>query len=278
MNEVREVLAQVKAVLYKPSGGLSIVGAIVAGIILFLIARALSKWVGRVVTASIEKREKKENTRRIDTLTRILGKLIKYAIYIMAVLIFLDMCNIKTSTVLATAGLGSLAIAMGAQALIKDVINGFFIIFDDQYSVGDYVECAGKKGHVQSLGIRTTVIRDFDGAVHTVPNSEIGIVTNRGRDIKRAKVVVPVDRREDPDRVLALFKDAIEKLDEIYPDVRTDIWGITDFVDHGYEITVVAWERASLQFDLEYDLRKCLIEAMNRENINMPYPRLKRVD
>lgn len=280
MIEIRDLLERMKEIFYRPNGGLSVIGMIVVAIILFLIARALSKGVARAVTKTIERRNSRgrEDSRRVETLSQLVARIAKYGIYIIAALIFLDMIHVQTSTILATAGVGTLAIAMGAQVFIQDVINGFFIVFDDQYSVGDYVEFAGKSGYVQRLGIRATVIRDFDGAVHTVPNSEIKIVTNRGRGLKRAKVVVPVDRTEDPDRVFSIFKEALQKVETIYPDARTEIWGITGFVDDGYEITAAGWDDASLQFDLEYDMRKSLIEAMNEYEIAIPYPRYECVD
>lgn len=269
-------------IFYKSNGRLNILGMIVAGIVLFIIAHVIVRSVSQFVTSYVElheiKNPKNTNKQRVKTLTNILGNLAKYGVYIIALMIFLDLCRVNTSTLLATAGVGSIAIAMGAQVMIRDLITGFFIIFDDQYRVGEYVEFAGKAGYVEALNIRTTIIKDFDGARHTIPNSEIRIVTNRARGAKRAKVVVPVNKNEDPDRVIAAFKEAVKKIKEIYPDSRAEIWGTTDFIPGGYEITAIAWGEPSLKFDIEYDLRKCLIQAMNEHNIQIPSVRYEKME
>lgn len=268
-------MAEIKAFLFTAPGKLSIPGMILAGILLFFVSRIAVSLIGKVLSKYIADREKKavRNKRRVITLTHLAGNASKYGIYGLALLIFLNLCRVNTSTLIATAGIGSLAIAMGAQEIIKDFINGFFIIFDDQFAVGEYVECADKKGYVVSLGFRATVIRDFDGTLHTIPNSAIRIVTNRGRGKKRAKVVVPIDRSEDPDRVIHVVEAAAKSLKEKYPKSTTEVWGVTGFIANGYEITVVAWDEARNQFDIEYDLRKAIAKAMNAENINIPIAR-----
>lgn len=268
-------MAEVKAFLFAAPGKLSIPGMILSGIILFFVSRIAVSLIGTVLGKYIANREQKQvrNKRRVITLTHLAGSASKYAIYGVALLIFLNLCRVNTSTLIATAGIGSLAIAMGAQEIIKDFLNGFFIIFDDQFAVGEYVECADKKGYVASLGFRATVIRDFDGTLHTIPNSAIRIVTNRGRGRKRAKVVVPIDRSEDPDRAIAAIDGAAKSLKDTYPHATTEVWGVTDFIANGYEITVVAWDEARYQFDLEYDLRKAIAKAMNAQNISIPIAR-----
>ena len=274
MKDIRQLMEAVHTIFYKSNGRLNLFGMIVAGIVLFIIAHLIVGSVSRFVANYVEHHEiknpKNMNQRRVKTITNILGNLAKYGVYLIALMIFFDLCRINTSTILATAGIGSIAIAMGAQVMIRDLITGFFIIFDDQYRVGEYVELAGESGYVEALNIRTTVLKDFDGSRHIIPNSEIRMVTNRARGAKRAKVVVPVNKNEDPDRVIAAFKEAVKKIKEIYPDSRTEIWGTTDFIPGGYEITAIAWGEPSLKFDMEYDLRKCLIQAMNEHNIQMP--------
>ena len=131
-------------IFYKSNGRLNILGMIVAGIVLFIIAHVIVRSVSQFVTSYVERHEiknpKNTDKQRVKTLTNILGNLAKYGVYIIALMIFLDLCRVNTSTLLATAGVGSIAIAMGAQVMIRDLITGFFIIFDDQYRVGEYVE------------------------------------------------------------------------------------------------------------------------------------------
>ncbi|MDY3118666.1 MAG: mechanosensitive ion channel family protein [Peptoniphilus sp.] len=270
-----EIVTDIRAFLFAAPGKLSIPGVVIAGLLLFLAARLAVDFIAKGLGKYIANREKKatRNKRRVITLTHLAKSASKYAIYGVALLIFLNLCRVNTSTLLATAGIGSLAVAMGAQEIIKDFLNGFFIIFDDQFAVGEYVECADKKGHVVSLGFRATVIRDFDGTLYTIPNSAIRIVTNRGRGRKRAMVVVPIDRKEDPDKAIEVIEGAAQSLKTAYPRSSWDVWGVTSFIPNGYEITVVAWDEAKNQFNLEYDLRKAIAKAMNEADINIPIAR-----
>ncbi|MDQ0508170.1 small conductance mechanosensitive channel [Peptoniphilus ivorii] len=263
---------ELKAVLFNESGSLSIVGTIVVAGILIVATRILVAVIENAIEKYIQDREKKKksNQRRVMTLTRLAANLSKYGIYFFAVLLMLRLLHVNTSTIIATAGVGSLAIAMGAQVMVKDFINGFFILFEDQYGVGDYVECAEKKGIVIEVGVRVTKIRDFDGSIHIIPNSEIRIVTNRARGRMRAKVIMPIDRSEDPNVVLSLFEEALKKLTSEYPSATPSIWGVTGYIDNGYEITVTAMAEPGEQFDLEYDLRKLLQETMMENDIQVP--------
>src|SRR5699024_6993326 len=134
--------------------------------------------------------------KKINTLSTVLKNIIKYIFYFIGLVMVLDMFNISTSSILATAGIGGLAIGFGAQSLVKDIITGFFILFEDQFSVGDYVKIGEYEGIVEELGVRVTKIRDFSGELHIIPNSNIGAVTNRTRGAMRALVKVSVAYEE----------------------------------------------------------------------------------
>lgn len=114
--------------------------------------------------------------------------------------------GIDIAPVLATAGIGGLAVGFGAQTLVKDVINGFFLLFEEQVRIGDVVEVAGKSGVVEGLNLRTLRLRDLAGNVHTVPHGNITVVTNMTRDYSRYVLDVQVARAEDPDRIFATLE------------------------------------------------------------------------
>src|SRR5207244_12006129 len=105
-----------------------------------------------------------------------------FVIIFVACLEILSLLGINLGPLLASAGIAGLAIGFGAQTLVKDVINGFFILLENQYDIGDNIRVAGVKGTVEAMNMRSTVLRDEDGTVHIIPNSEINIVSNATRD------------------------------------------------------------------------------------------------
>lgn len=252
---------------------LNLLGIVVGTILLVVAIQLLIRIFDGVVEQAIyrREREKKSSNGRILTLTNIASSLVRYGLYIVGALIFLNFLDINTSTLLATAGVGTFALALGAQTLVKDFITGLFILFEDQYSVGDFVECATKTGYVQDVGVRVTKLRDVDGSLHIIPNSEIRVVTNQSRGKMRAKVIVSVDGLENPKRVLEIFEKAMEPLRNLdRPSYGPSLWGVTNNSEKGYQITIVGWSEAGDQYGLEFQIRQAIIEAMIEENIAQP--------
>src|SRR5437879_2971769 len=120
----------------------------------------------------------------------------------------LPIFGINMGPLLASAGIAGLAIGFGAQTLVKDVINGFFILLEDQYHLGDVVQIAGVKGTVEDMTLRRTALRDGDGSLHFIPNSEIKVVSNLTRDWTQISLHIPVDYSEQSERVIKLLREA----------------------------------------------------------------------
>ncbi len=118
--------------------------------------------------------------------------------------------HINIAPLLASAGIAGLAIGFGAQTLVKDVINGFFILAENQFEVGDTIKAAGVGGVVEEITMRRTLLRDGDGTLHIIPNSAIGIVSNATRDWSQVNMHVAVDYSENSDRVVELLKQVAE--------------------------------------------------------------------
>ncbi len=132
----------------------------------------------------------------------------------------LPLLNVDVGPLLASAGIVGLAIGFGAQTLVKDVINGFFILMENQFDVGDVVKISGVSGTVEHLTLRRTVLRDGDGTLHNVPNSEIKVVSNLTRDWTQTALHVAVSYQENSDRVIALLKQVGAGLGTI-PNIKT---------------------------------------------------------
>ncbi len=252
------------------SGKPTLLGKIALVILIVLLARMVVRMINTVINRAISRRGDAYGLRAV-TLTRLTQKLIKYVIYFIAITMLLDLWSINTSAILATAGIGSLALGMGAQTLIKDCITGFFIVFDNQLAVGEFVKVAGIEGHVEEVGIRMTKIRSLDGRLHFIPNSEISIITNSNRGPIRARVDIDVDRSEDPVRVLEIIEEAIEGLrDAHFPEAGPSIMGMTENTDRGYRVTVVGKRSIDDFYDLEMAMRQAVLSHFIKYNIKLP--------
>jgi small-conductance mechanosensitive channel len=124
----------------------------------------------------------------------------------------LNLLGIPYQPLLASAGIIGIAIGLGAQSLFKDMLNGVLILVEDQYNVGEVVSLAGLKGTVEDLSLRRTSVRDADGTLYIIPNSQIATVSNLSRDYAVATLQVSVDASANPDKVIALLADIAEQV------------------------------------------------------------------
>src|SRR5438128_3797281 len=152
---------------------------------------------------------------QIRTLTSVITSVGVFVILFVATLEVLSLLGLNLGPMLASAGIAGLAIGFGAQTMVHDFINGFFILFENQYDIGDMVRVAGVKGTVEAMSLRHTLLRDEDGTVHFVPNSEIKIVSNTTRDWSQLTLRVTVAYSEPSDRIVKL-------LQEVGDEVRHD--------------------------------------------------------
>ena len=193
-------------------------GLRLAVILLFAIVltRMLKAVTARLVhLAKSSSRAGQMREQQTRTLAGLLYSIGAAIIGLIAVLMAFEVLGFDIAPAMATAGVASVAIAFGAQSLLKDFINGFFIVFEDQYVVGDLIQLNGETGRVEHLTLRRTVIRNPAGAMVTVPNSLVGQVANLSRDWSQAFVDVTVPAAEMVGRALAT-------LERIAGDFRND--------------------------------------------------------
>jgi moderate conductance mechanosensitive channel len=181
-----------------------------------LLTRALKAVTSRLVQlAKAQSRAGQMREQQTRTMAGLLYSIGAAIIGLIAVLMAFEVLGFDIAPAMATAGVASIAIAFGAQSLLKDFINGFFIVFEDQYVVGDLIQVNGETGRVEHLTLRRTVIRNPAGAIVTVPNSLVGQVANLSRDWSQAFVDVTVPAAEMVGRALAT-------LEKIAGDFRND--------------------------------------------------------
>jgi len=209
------------------------------------------------------------------TLTSLLKSILRYVIYFVAGINILEVFGINTTSLLTAAGIGGLAVGFGAQNLVKDIISGFFIIFENQYNIGDYVETAGVSGMVEELGLRTTSLRDFGGQLHIIPNGEVTLVTNHSRGVMRALVTVGVTYEQDLEEIIAILDKELKKLRATSSEIveGPTVLGITELRPSEVVLTVLARTLPMQQWSVERQIRKVIFEVFAREGIEIPYPR-----
>ncbi|MHB8158228.1 MAG: mechanosensitive ion channel family protein [Desulfocucumaceae bacterium] len=252
---------------------------IVLKIIGLTIAAKLAARLGRTMITHVFSRKLLKNgfmdPRRAQTLESLLKNITTYLVFFLAGLMILQVFNVNTSAILASAGILGLAIGFGAQNLVKDIISGFFILFEDQFAVGDYVEVGGVKGVVEETGLRICKIRSWTGELHIIPNGEIKKVTNYSRGRMMAVVNVGIAYEEEIDRTLevlkkecAVAKDEIQSILEV-PMVQ----GVTALGDFSVSIRTVAPTVPGEQWAVERELLRRFKNALDREGIEIPHPK-----
>jgi small conductance mechanosensitive channel len=150
--------------------------------------------------------------RQLRTLSSVIYSVGVFVIMFLAALQILPLLGINMGPLLASAGIAGLAIGFGAQTLVRDFINGFFILVENQYDIGDTIKLATVQGTVEDMTLRRTVLRDDNGSVHTVPNGEIRVVTNLTRDWTQLPMHISVAYGADSDEVIKLLKEVGEEV------------------------------------------------------------------
>ncbi|MBR4018164.1 MAG: mechanosensitive ion channel family protein [Clostridia bacterium] len=199
--------------------GLGWAVAVIDILLIFLLARicvALTGKLLRSISARYKKRlgDDDHAFRRTETALTLINGLAKYAFYFIAIALAIGELGLGSAmaSMLAAAGIGTLAIGLGAQSIISDVAAGLFIIFEDQIAVGDYVILAGVEGYVDEVSLRTITIRGFNGERHIIPNGQIKEVTNFSRTDYIAFFDMEVSRDADADRALDIMMEEAERI------------------------------------------------------------------
>lgn len=275
---MQEVFSYAKTWFADGSGQLTVLGKISKIIIILILVKIAIKVSYLVIDKFFEKQKNfkyKIEERKSNTLAVILKSVAKYVIYFIGFIPILEEFGIKTTSILATAGIGGLAIGFGAQNLVKDIITGFFILFEDQFSVGDYIKVGEFEGIVEAMGIRVTKIRDFSGALHIIPNGNIQTVTNRTRGAMRAWVDVGIAYEEDIDKAISVLNNISKEIAKNNSNIveGPTVLGVSNLGESDVVLSVIAKTKPMEQWAVERELRKKIKEAFDREGIEIPYPR-----
>ncbi|NWF93687.1 MAG: mechanosensitive ion channel family protein [Syntrophaceae bacterium] len=258
------------------TSGIRILGILIGLIILTQMSKWIIGWMERFVREK-DPLQAAEARKRAHTLGDILRHAFLIFLSVIAILMILGELGIQLAPLLATAGIGALAIGFGAQNLVKDVISGFFIILENQYRIGDVIEVAGVSGLVESLSLRRTVLRDLEGKVHTIPNGEIKVVSNLSKEWSRSVLDVGISYREDIDQVIELLGQIGKELqaEEPYKSAILEplqILGVEKFGESEVVIRMMVKTAPLKQWEVGRELRRRIKNRFDEKGIEIPFP------
>lgn len=245
-------------------------------ILIIIIARLLIKVINSTIDKFVEKQKKSKlniDFIRVNTMKGLMKSAVKYIIYFIAFTAIIKFFGIEVTGLIATAGIGGLALGFGAQNLVRDIITGFFILFEEQFGVGNYVEINGVEGIVEEMALRVTKIRDFGGNLHIIPNGEIGRVANKSSGKTRAFVEISIAYEENIDNAMNVLERASEKLkagnDKILE--GPSVLGVSKLEKFGVAISITAKTVPMEHWGVERLMRKTYKEALDEAGIGIPY-------
>lgn len=246
-------------------------------VIAYVLVRILRMIASKTADLHIRKLPSGLRVQQIRTLTSVITSVGVFVILFIAILEVLSLLGLNLGPMLASAGIAGLAIGFGAQTMVHDFINGFFILFENQYDLGDMVRIAGVKGTVEKMSLRQTVLRDEDGTVHIVPNSAIQIVSNTTRDWSQFPLRVVVAYSEPSEKIVKLLKEIGSEVrhdpefsDDVVSDI--DVPGIDRVGNGEAEYLILIKTRPNKQYRVSRELRRRIKACFEKNNVQAAGP------
>jgi small conductance mechanosensitive channel len=255
--------------------------------IIFAIAIALNiilkKMIPRVIIAGSSKvREESPDqlANRTKTMAYVVTKVIAAIIWIIVSVMALGVIELDISPLLATLGVASLGLGFAIQNIIRDYLQGFFIVMEDWYRIGDWVTISGMEGEVEDVSPRRTVLREVNGTMHVIPNSQVLFASNQTRDWARINLNITVAYKEDISNVYQVINEVCQELKDD-PDFGTNLtttptaMRVSALGAHGVDICIRGYTKPGEQWGLTGELRKRIKNRFDQEGIEIPWPHTK---
>ncbi len=253
---------------------------IVVLLLAYALFRAIFPRVARTAMMRGGHPPDEEMAKRADTIIGVVDRTAGIGVMLIGAITIMREVGVDITAIVTGLGITGLALALGAQALVRDGINGIFLLAEDQYRRGDVIKIAEVTGTVEDITLRRTIIRDEDGVVHSVPNGSIGVVSNYTRDYAQVNVLVRVSYGEDLERVRRVAEAVGQELasDSRFGELITEparLRAVESVGDEGVSVTVTARTRPASRWEVAGELRRRLAEAFLREGVQVPYQRLE---
>jgi small conductance mechanosensitive channel len=257
--------------------GIQILIIVVLSVIAYWLLLAVSRHLSNRIK-NLDDEEGSALDKRTETISRLIRSAGLVIIMITALLMILDQLGIAIGPLLASVGLLSLAIGLGAQTLVKDVIGGIFIVMEDQYHIDEVIEFDGRIGTVEDITLRITKVRDFKGYLHIVPNGDIRLVTNRTRGWSRAVLDVGITYETDLEQAL----NALEEIGQVAkndPEVgpllieEPQVTGVEDLDDWQIRLRLIVKTEPNEHWAVQRYLRRLVREQFPEKGLTIAIPR-----
>lgn len=245
--------------------------------IIVVLAVCIDKFLNRKILKYVSKKvqnKSEENAGRYRTIFSVISKIITVVIAFMTVVWVLQLLfNVNPTSLIAATGIAGAALGLGAQSLVKDSINGFFILIEDQFSVGDYVTIEGFEGKVQSISLRMTCIESFDGDRMYIPNGTISKVINHSKENRNVVISIPVSYDEEIDSAISQMEEITsylrERLDYITDEPR--VLGVDMLDASSVNIKLVVPCLPAMQYQCRRDVLRFIRREMEKRGMEIPY-------
>ena len=251
-------------------------------LVIFLFFQLAGKRIiEEIVRKAIKHEDKESEEKRENTLIGLFNGVFKILIWLIAIMMILSEIGFNIAPILASAGILGVALGFGAQSMVRDFLDGFFIILENQYRIGDVITLEDVTGRVEEISLRKTVIRDLDGRVHHVPNGSFTRVSNLTGDYSRAHMDISVSYQEDIDKVMILINKVGKEMAEISPwkekiiePIQVMGTGPNNFAASGIEIKVLGKTKPTRQWDVLREFRRRIKIAFDEEGVEIPFPQM----
>jgi small conductance mechanosensitive channel len=240
--------------------------------LLFLVQRVIRFFIHRMERVASHQTTIAARGAQLRTMATLIRGTAYSVLGFLAFIQFLHLLNYNPTPILASAGILGVGIGLGAQSLCKDIINGIFIFVENQYNVGETVKIASLTGTVEDLTLRLTRLRDGDGTLYIIPNSQVATVSNLSRDFAMANLSVVIDASADPVRVLKLLKeiaDAVRAETDFKDAYMGDpgVSGVDNINGRALTYSISAKVRLEKKDDVMRAFRNRIIDTFKREQI-----------
>ncbi len=253
--------------------------ALAIPIITFVLVRLLRRLALRLEKrfAHFEGEEASDRRRRLQTVTKTASAAISVLIWILAIIYIFAQLGLDVTPLIASASVMGFALAFGAQALVKDFFYGFFILIENQFTIGDIVALGGVTGTVEHITLRITVLRDLKGVVHYIPNGSIGQVSNKTQGWSRVVTEISVPHSEDPDRATQILHDVLQAMaqDQAWAaDIieAPSVAGVENLTERSVDIRIMIKTRPGKQWAVAREARLRIKKRFDELGIAIPFP------
>jgi len=280
MQVLNKIWEYIDTRVLTPEALIHVAEVILEIIVIFVLAKVAMKIVQKILERQLRPMETLPDTdpkkQRAKTLLPLLENIVSYVLYGLAAVLAIQRVGVDITAILAGAGVAGLAIGFGAQTLVKDLISGFFILFDGLIAVGDVITIDTHTGLVEKIGIRNTQIRKFTGELRTIPNGDLNSFGNYNRGFMRTIIPIGIAYEANIEDAMAVLRKIAMDWAAEHQDIvmeEPQVQGVMNFNSSDVEVRIVVKVIAGNQWQAERDIKRKLKAYFDDRNVEIPFPR-----